>query len=312
MLSDFKKLNNCTKLNKHFSGYVNIIGRPNVGKSTLLNAMVGEKMAIITSKPQTTRHRILGILSEENFQIVFSDTPGLIHDPGYKMQKAMNDAAFSIFEDADVVLFVIDPYNNYDGTEKVLDKLKRTDVPKFLIINKVDQSDPDTLKEMMALWKTRIEFDEVHCISALEKIGVDNLLECIKARLPEGPVYFPKDQISDRSERFFISEIIREKILMFYKQEIPYSSEVVVTEFKETILRDEPFVRIRAEIYVMRDTQKQIIIGRQGSSIKKLGIEARKDIEKFLEKRIHLELFVKVKEKWRDDDRFLKGFGYLQ
>lgn len=299
-------------MKKHFSGYVNIIGKPNVGKSTLLNAMVGEKMAIITSKPQTTRHRILGILSEDDFQVIFSDTPGLIHDPGYKMQKAMNDAAFSIFEDADVVLFVIDPYNDYDGTEKVIEKLKQTEVPKFLIINKVDQSNPDALKEMMALWKTRIEFDEIHCISALEKIGTDNLLTCIKNRLPEGPVYFPKDQISDRSERFFISEIVREKILMLYKQEIPYSSEVVVTEFKETILRDKPFVRIRAEIYVMRDTQKQILIGKQGSSIKKLGTEARKDIEKFLEKRIHLELFVKVKEKWRDDDRFLKGFGYLQ
>ncbi|MBT8232365.1 MAG: GTPase Era [Saprospiraceae bacterium] len=299
-------------MSKHFSGYVNIIGKPNVGKSTLLNAFIGEKMAIITSKPQTTRHRILGILSEDDFQIVFSDTPGLIHEPGYKMQRAMNDAAFSIFEDADVVLFVIDPYDPYDGTEKVISKIKATEVPKFLIINKVDLSDPDTLKEMMALWKERIDFDEVHCISALEKIGIDHLLNQIKARLPEGPVYFPKDQISDRSERFFISEIVREKILMLYKQEIPYSAEVVVTEFKESVKNDKPFVRIRAEIYVMRNTQKQILIGRQGASIKKLGIESRKDIEKFLEKRIHLELFVKVKEKWRDDDRFLKGFGYLQ
>lgn len=299
-------------MSKHYSGYVNIIGKPNVGKSTLLNAVVGEKMAIITSKPQTTRHRILGILSEEDYQVVFSDTPGLIHDPGYKMQKAMNDAAFSIFEDADVVLFVIDPYDPYDGTEKVLDKLKHAKVPKFLVINKVDQSTPEQLKEMMALWSERITFDEIHCISALEKIGIDHLVSQIKARLPEGPVYFPKDQISDRSERFFISEIIREKILILYKQEIPYSSEVVVTEFKVGELRGAPFVRIRAEIYVMRDTQKQIIIGRQGSSIKKLGTLARKDIEKFLEKRIHLELFVKVKEKWRDDDRFLKGFGYLQ
>lgn len=299
-------------MSKHYSGYVNIIGKPNVGKSTLLNAVVGEKMAIITSKPQTTRHRILGIHSEEDYQIVFSDTPGLIHDPGYKMQKAMNDAAFSIFEDADVVLFVIDPYDPYDGTEKVLDKIKNAQVPKFLVINKVDQSTPEQLKEMMALWSERIEFDEIHCISALEKIGIDHLIAQIKARLPEGPVYYPKDQISDRSERFFISEIIREKILILYKQEIPYSSEVVVTEFKVGELRGDPFVRIRAEIYVMRDTQKQIIIGRQGSSIKKLGTLARKDIEQFLEKRIHLELFVKVKEKWRDDDRFLKGFGYLQ
>ena len=299
-------------MDKHYSGYVNIIGRPNVGKSTLLNALVGEKMAIITHKPQTTRHRILGILSEEDYQIVFSDTPGLIQDPGYKMQKAMNDAAFSIFEDADVVLFVTEPADEYTGEEKVIQKLQHTQVPKLLVINKVDTSDPDTLKALEKTWTDRINFDQVHHISALEKIGTEHLLSSIKNLLPEGPIYFPKDQLSDRSERFFISEIIREKILMLYKQEIPYSSEVIVEEFKESEKNGAPFVHILAHIFVMRKTQKQILIGKGGSSIKKLGIESRKDIEKFLEKRVHLELYVKIKEKWRDDDRLLKSFGYLQ
>ncbi|MBT8228854.1 MAG: GTPase Era [Bacteroidia bacterium] len=299
-------------MSTHYSGYVNIIGRPNVGKSTLLNAMLGEKMAIISHKPQTTRHRILGIHSEDDYQIVFSDTPGLISDPGYKMQKAMNDAAFSIFEDADIVLFVTEPGDPYNGNEKVIDKLKSTDVPRFLIINKVDTSDPDTLKQLEADWREHVPFEEVHHISALQKIGVDHLLERIKANLPEGPVYFPKDQLSDRSVRFFLSEIIREKILLLYKQEIPYSTEVIIEEFKESEKRGAPFVHILAHIFVMRKTQKQILIGKQGSSIKKLGIESRKDIEKFLEKRVHLELYVKIKEKWRDDDRLLKSFGYLQ
>jgi len=299
-------------LDKHFSGYVNIIGKPNVGKSTLMNAFVGEKMAIITNKPQTTRHRILGIVSEENYQIVFSDTPGVISDPNYKMQKAMNDAAFSIFEDADIVVFVTEPGEEYNGDEKVLDKIKKSKVSKFLIINKVDTSDPETLKALEKKWTALIEFDEVHHISALMKLGTENLLNCIVKRLPEGPVYYPKDQLSDRSERFFISEIIRENILKLYHQEIPYSSEVIVESFKETEKRGEPFVHIKALIFVMRPTQKSIIIGKGGSSIKKLGMDSRKQIEAFLEKRIHLELFVKVKEKWRDDDRLLKSFGYLR
>jgi len=299
-------------LEKHRSGYVNIIGRPNVGKSTLMNAFVGEKMAIITNKPQTTRHRILGILSDDNFQIIFSDTPGVISDPHYKMQKAMNDAAFSIFEDADVVLFVTEPGDEFTGEEKVLDKIKNAKVPKILIINKVDTSDPDTLKALEKRWSEDIKFDQVHHISALLKMGTENLLNCIKTLLPEGPVYFPKDQLSDRSERFFISEIIRENILKLYHQEIPYSTEVIVESFKESEKRGAPFVHIRAIIFVMRATQKSIIIGKQGSSIKKLGIESRKQIENFLDKRIHLELFVKIKEKWRDDDRLLKSFGYLQ
>ncbi len=283
-----------------------------MGKSTLLNALVGEKMSIITHKPQTTRHRILGILSDENFQIIFSDTPGMIDDPGYKMQKAMNDAAFSIFEDADLVVFVTEPQDKFTGDEKIFEKLKKAEVPKVLVINKVDLSDQETLKKLSIWWNEKITFDETVLISALNKMGTDHLLELLLGRLPEGPVYYPKDQISDKSVRFFLSEIIREKILLFYQQEIPYSTEVVITEFKESVKKDKPFVHVRAEIYVMRQSQKNIIIGKGGSSIKKLGIAARKDIESFLEKRIHLEMFVKVKEKWRDDDRLLKSFGYLQ
>jgi GTP-binding protein Era len=298
-------------VSKHFSGYVNIIGKPNVGKSTLMNAFLGEKMAIITHKPQTTRHRILGILNEKDYQIVFSDTPGLIDDPNYKMQSAMNKAAFSIFEDADLVLFVVEPHNNYEGDEKVIKKLKQTEVPKFLLINKVDTSDPDTIKDLIEEWQKVLEFEEIHVISALNKLGTDNVIECIKKRLPEGPIYFPKDQISDKSERFFITEIIREKILLFYKQEIPYSCEVLIESYKETKKNGKPFSYIRANIIAMRQSQKHIIIGKGGASIKRLGMEARKDIEKFLSQRVHLELYVKIKEKWRDDDRSLKSFGYL-
>ena len=299
-------------MEKHYSGYINIIGKPNVGKSTLLNAFIGEKMAIISHKPQTTRHRFLGIVSGEDFQMIFSDTPGLISDPHYKMQEAMNDAALSVFEDADVVLFVIDPSNEYSGDEKVIAKLKNAKCPTFLIINKIDTSDPETLKALEAEWREIIDFDQVHHISAKEKLGIPHLFEQLRGLLPEGPAYYPKDQISNKSTRFFISEIIREKILHNYRQEIPYSAEVIIEEFNETEKRGEPFVFIKATIFVMRKTQKGIMIGHQGSGIKKLGIDSRKDIEKFLEKRVHLELFIKVKDKWRDDDRMLKSFGYLQ
>ena len=297
---------------KHYSGYINIIGKPNVGKSTLLNAFIGEKMAIISHKPQTTRHRFLGIVSGEDFQMIFSDTPGLISDPHYKMQEAMNDAALSVFEDADTVLFVIDPTNEYSGDEKVIGKLKKAKCPIILVINKIDTSNPETLKALEAEWRSIIEFDQIHHISAKEKIGVPYLFEKLRELLPEGPAYYPKDQISNKSTRFFISEIVREKILHLYRQEIPYSTEVIIEEFKETEKRGEPFVFIKGIIFVMRKTQKGIMIGHQGAGIKKLGIESRKDIEKFLDKRVHLELFIKVKDKWRDDDRMLKSFGYLQ
>lgn len=300
-----------TEEKKHFSGFVNIIGKPNVGKSTLLNAFMGEKMAIISSKPQTTRHRYKGIISGEDFQIVFSDTPGLISDPNYKLQEAMNDSAMSIFEDADLVLFMIDPYNEYTGEEKVIRKLTSTKAPKFLIINKVDTSEPEKLKALEKKWREIIDFDEVHHISALMALGIPHLLSSIKSRLPEGPAYYSKDDISDKSVRFFISEIIREKILLNYKQEIPYSVEIHVESYKESQKHGKPFVHISAVIYAMRNTQKGIIIGHKGAGIKKLGIDSRKDIEKFIGSRCHLELFVKVKDKWRDDDRMLKSFGYL-
>lgn len=310
--SGHKKPNNYSDLDKHYSGFVNIVGKPNVGKSTLLNALMGERMSIITPKPQTTRHRILGIVSGENHQVIFSDTPGLISDPGYKMQKAMNDAAFSIFEDADLILFVTEPADEYQGDELIINKLAEAEVPRFLLINKVDISDADTLKQLEQTWMDRVPFEKCIFISALEKAGIEHLLNLIIEHLPEGPVYYPKDQVSDKSVRFFISEIIREKILLLYQQEIPYSCEVVVTEFKERVKNGEDLVNIRAEVYVMRKSQKSILIGKGGSSIKKLGIQARQDIEAFLSKKVHLELYVKVKEKWRDDDRLLKSFGYLQ
>ncbi len=300
-----------TEEKKHYSGFINIIGKPNVGKSTLLNAFMGEKMAIITAKPQTTRHRYKGIVSGDDFQIIFSDTPGLISDPHYKLQSAMNDSAMSIFEDADLVLFMIDPSNEYSGEEKVIRKLKSTQAPKFLIINKVDTSEPEALKALEEEWKALIDFDEVHHISALMDLGVPHLLASIKIRLPEGPAYYSKEDISDKSVRFFISEIIREKILINYKQEIPYSVEIHVESYKESQKHGKPFVHIRAIIFVMRNTQKGIIIGNKGAGIKKLGIQSRRDIEKFIGSRCHLELFVKVKDKWRDDDRMLKSFGYL-
>mgnify|MGYP003865886619 CR=1 FL=1 len=283
-----------------------------MGKSTLLNAFVGEKMAIISHKPQTTRHRFFGIVSGDDFQLIFSDTPGLIMDPHYKMQEVMNDAALSVFEDADCVLFVIDPSNEYSGDEKVIQKLKNAECPKFLIVNKIDTAEQDDLKALEAEWRALVDFDQVHHISAKEGLGIPYLLEQIRALIPEGPAYYPKDQISNKSTRFFISEIVREKILHLYQQEIPYSAEVIIEEFNETEKRGAPFVIIKAVIFVMRKTQKGIMIGHQGSMIKKLGIESRKDIEKFLDCRVHLELFIKVKEKWRDDDRLLKSFGYLQ
>ena len=268
-------------------------------------------MSIITHKPQTTRHRILGILSDETSQMVFSDTPGVIDDPNYKMQEAMNSAAYSIFDDADLILFVTEPGQEFADDDRLIVQLKKAKCPKFLLINKVDISEPQVLLDLKKSWEERIEFDEVHLISALNKIGTDHLLSCLKDKLPEGPAYYPKEQMSDKSERFFICEIIREKILIQFEQEIPYSCEVLIEEFKDTEKNGKPFSHIRANIIAMRKSQKQILIGKGGAAIKKLGIESRKSIEKFLGRRVHLELFVKIKEKWRDDDRLLRSFGYL-
>ena len=295
----------------HKSGFVNIIGRPNVGKSTLMNALVGERMSIITNKPQTTRHRILGIVSDDDFQIVFSDTPGYINDPSYQMQEAMNRFVKGTFEDADVMLFVTDVNEVFEEDDPILLRLKNVKVPLFLVLNKIDTIQEDALLLKLKEWNERIAFTESIPIAALHKTNTNKLLEIIQSHLPEGPAYYPKDQLTDRPERFFVSEIIREKILEIYHQEIPYSTEVVIESFKETTTKaGEPLVRIAAEIYVMRKSQKPIIIGKGGSLIKKLGMEARKGIEKWLESKVFLELHVKIRENWRDNEDWLKRFGY--
>jgi len=295
----------------HKSGFVNIIGRPNVGKSTLMNALVGERMSIITNKPQTTRHRIIGIINDDDYQIVFSDTPGLIDEPSYKMQEQMNRFAHSTFEDADVMLFVTEVGEQFDDDDPILEKLRRFEAPLFLVLNKIDTTKDQEVLLQLKRWNERLDFTESIPISALHHANTDRLLDLIISYLPEGPPFYPKDQFTDRSERFFVSEIIREQILMQYYQEIPYSVEVIVESFKETETKaGEPLVRIRAEIYVARKSQKGIIIGKNGEAIKQLGMEARKGIEAFLEKKVFLELFVKVKDNWRDDDQLLKHFGY--
>jgi len=294
----------------HKSGFVNIIGNPNVGKSTLMNALLGERMSIITNKPQTTRHRIIGIWNDDDYQIVFSDTPGIIHDPHYKMQVSMNHYAFSAFEDADLMIYMTDTVEKPEMTDKLKNKLQKLDAQVYLLINKVDISDQNKVMEIIEFWKNEYSFDKVFPISALEKVGVEHILEEIKEVLPEGEPFYPKDQLTDKSERFFVSEIIREKILLLYHQEIPYSCQVIVEQFKEGEARSGKIIRISADIYVSRPTQKSILIGKGGEKIKKLGTEARKDIEAFLEEKVFLELRVKVKENWRDDERTLKYFGY--
>jgi len=294
----------------HKSGFVNIIGEPNVGKSTLMNALVGDKMSVINSKPQTTRHRIIGIFNDPDFQIVFSDTPGWIENPGYKMQEVMNKFSYSTFEDADVLLLIIDVLRPIDVDNQLTLRLQNVTVPRILVLNKIDESTEEQIKEVRSAWEKAFTFDHVFETSAKLKTGVTDLFETIKNSLSEGPEYYPKDQITDKPERFFISEIIRGQILALYHQEIPYSAEVVIEEFKESILRGEDFVRIRANIYVSRKSQKAILIGKQGSAIKQLGIDSRKEIEEWLGKRIHLELYVRVADDWRNDAYKLKQFGY--
>ncbi len=294
----------------HQSGFVNIIGNPNVGKSTLMNVLVGEKMSIITSKPQTTRHRIFGIRSEDDYQIVFSDTPGIIQDPAYGMQNAMNKFAFSSFEDADILLFMTDIYEQYTGDEPIIKSLINAEVPKYLIINKIDMDKDGKADAVAQTWESRVKFDELFFISAEHKTNTDTLFETILKALPQGPPYYPKDELSDKPERFFVSEIIREKILTQYKQEIPYSCEVIVSRFKEEEKNGAPLLMIYADIYVDRKSQKPIIIGKGGEAIKKLGIASRISIEAFFDKHIYLDLNVKIKENWRNDDKILKHFGY--
>ena len=267
-------------------------------------------MSIITNKPQTTRHRIIGIVSDEDSQIVFSDTPGIIQDPAYKMQKAMNSFVEGSFEDADIMLFLTDPLEKYEDDDPIIEKLKKVEVPIFLVINKIDLTKPEKLIKLIQVWNKRIKFAETFPISALKKKNTKELVKFIVRYLPEGPVYYPKDQLTDKSERFFASEIIREKILMRYKQEIPYSCEVSIESYKTD--PKKPLIRIRANIFVSRKTQKSIIIGKDGATIRSLGIDSRKEIEKFTDKKVHLELHVRVKEGWRNDDDMLKNFGYKQ
>jgi GTP-binding protein Era len=294
----------------HKSGFINIIGKPNVGKSTLMNSLLGEKMSIITSKPQTTRHRILGIYNDDNTQIVFSDTPGLIEDPSYSMHESMNRFAYSSFEDADVLLFVLDLFEDYEGDEKVIKLLRKTDVPKYLIINKIDLDKNDVLATLKSKWTNILSFDKIFEISALNKTGLDELMKSIISELKEGPAYYPKDQLSDKNVRFFVSEIVRECILTQYKQEVPYSCEVIIDEYKDSEKNGKPFAHIYGTIYVSRKTQKGIIIGKGGSAIKKLGTDSRKKIEEFVGHPVFVQMNVKVREGWRDDDRQLKHFGY--
>ena len=291
----------------HKAGFVNIIGNPNVGKSTLMNALVGERLSIITSKAQTTRHRIMGIISGEDFQIDYSDTPGMIK-PSYELQSNMMRFVNTSIEDADIILLVSDLFDTYD--EELLNKISRSSQQIILVINKIDLDKGGQTEEKIDYWKSSLskQLESIIPVSALNGVGIEEVFNSILQRLPEHPAYFSKDTLTDKPERFFVSEIIREKIFMNYKKEVPYSTEVVVTEFKE----DETIIHIRAEIYVERKSQKGIIIGKGGLALKKVGIEARKDMEAFFGKQIHLETFVKVSDDWRKKSQSLKRFGYNQ
>lgn len=290
---------------QHKAGFVNIIGNPNVGKSTLMNALVGERLSIITNKAQTTRHRIFGILNHEDYQIVFSDTPGIIQ-PAYALQESMMKFVSSAFEDADVFIYLVEPKDHTLKDEKFLLRLQETKTPVLLVINKIDILDQEALEQESAFWMDKLPNAEVIPISALNKFNTDYLLKRFVELIPVSPPYYGKEAITDKPERFFVTEIIREKILLNYKKEIPYSVESVVEEFKE----EEDIIRIRAIIFVTRDSQKGIIIGHQGKMLKKVGTEARKDLEAFFQKKIFLELFVKVNKDWRSDDSKLKRLGY--
>lgn len=290
---------------EHKAGYVNIIGNPNVGKSTLMNALVGERLSIITSKAQTTRHRILGIVNDEEHQIIFSDTPGVMQ-PAYKLQENMMDFVHSAFQDADILVYMVETGEKGLKDEKLFERLKNTDLPVLLLLNKIDAVEQDFVKEQILFWKDLLPNAEIHPISALNKFNLDLVMSRIKALLPVSPPYFEKDALTDKSERFFVSETIREKILKYYKKEIPYSVEIEVEEFFD----EEKIIKIRAIIFVARESQKGIIIGHKGRALKKVGVLARRDMETFFQKKIFLDLYVKVNKDWRNDDKQLKRFGY--
>lgn len=292
-------------MEKHKAGFVNIIGNPNVGKSTLMNAFVGERLSIITSKAQTTRHRILGIVNGDDFQVLLSDTPGIIK-PAYQLQESMMDFVKSAFEDADILLYLVELGEKELKDEAFFNKITNSKIPVLLLINKIDIGNEELLAEALQLWQEKVPNAEIFAISALQNFGVLEVFNRIIELLPESPPFYPKDQLTDKPERFFVNEAIREKILIHYKKEIPYSVEIDTEEFFE----DENIIRIRSVIMVERETQKGIIIGHKGSALKRVGIEARKDLEKFFGKQIHLELYVKVNKNWRSDERQLRRFGY--
>ena len=292
----------------HRSGFVNIVGNPNVGKSTLMNALVGERLSIITSKAQTTRHRIMGIVNGEDFQMVYSDTPGVL-SPNYQLQRQMLEFSRSALVDADVLLYVTDVTDSADRNADFLTKVKKmasAGTRVFLIINKIDLTTQETLERLVEFWHAQLPEAEIFPISAQERFGVAQLFDAIKEALPEGPAFFPKDQLTDKSERFFVNEIIREKILLNYDKEIPYSVEVEV----ESFIEEEDIVRISAVIYCERDSQKGILIGKAGAALKRVGTLARRDIEDFLQRKVFLQLFVKVDRDWRSNTGRLRHYGY--
>lgn len=289
----------------HKAGFVNIVGNPNVGKSTLMNQLVGERISIATFKAQTTRHRIMGIVNTENMQIVFSDTPGVLK-PNYKMQELMLQFSESALADADILLYVTDVIEKPEKNADFLDKVAKMTIPVILLINKIDESNQETLITLVEKWHNLLPKAEILPISAKNKFGTDVLMKRIEELLPESPAYFDKDQLTDKPAKFFVTEIIRENILRYYDKEVPYSVEVVVERFKE----DEKKIHINAIIYVERDSQKGIIIGHQGQALKKVSTEARKSLEKFFDKRIYLETYVKVDKDWRNSQKELGNFGY--
>ena len=291
----------------HKAGFVNIIGNPNVGKSTLMNAFIGEKLSIITSKAQTTRHRILGIVNGDDFQVILSDTPGIIK-PAYELQESMMDFVKSAFEDADVLLYMVEIGEKDLKDEAFFRKITNSKIPVLLLLNKIDTSDQQQLETQVQLWSQKVPNAEIFPISALEGFNVKEVFNRILDLLPESPPFYPKDQLTDKPERFFVNETIREKILLHYKKEIPYAVEIDTEEFFE----EDNIIRMRSVIMVERETQKGIIIGHKGSALKRVGVEARKDLEQFFGKQVHLELYVKVNKNWRSNERQLKRFGYNQ
>ena len=295
-------------MQKNFkSGFVNIVGNPNVGKSTLMNQLVGEKLSIITNKVQTTRHRIMGIVTTEDMQIVFSDTPGILQ-PAYELQSRMMNFVEEAFKDADIVLYVVEPQEKELLNEEFNNKLKSIKQPVIVLINKIDSSDQEAIESAVNYWHEQLPDAEILPISALEGFNTDFLLEKIKTLLPYGPQYYPEDQLTDKSERFIVNEVIREKILENYQKEIPYSVEVVTDRFKEEM----DIIRINSDIFVERDSQKGILIGHKGSSLSKVGKEARLQLEKFFQKKVFLQLYVKVRKNWRKKDTDLERFGYTK